>query len=312
MAAQLTVPDRPLTWLVTGSSSGFGLALVRLAQRHGHRVVATSRNPSRTPQLVREVESAGGRWLALDVDDPTSDNLIKNLEADGMQIDVLVNNAGWSIHGPAECFTEEETRAQMETVFFGPYRLARAAVPYMRGRRSGLVVNVSSGAGVEGRESMAVYAAAKAAMDGVCKVLAKEMAPFGVRVLTVQLGSFDTNMGPSVRLASKPIPEDYKGSVLEQVYQVMANSARDGFPADGDHLKAAEVIYQVVTGTGVGRGREAERVLPLGRDLAKGVDDVVAGWNRTMDVFGEVCGNVYLEKNAGERESWYPGSGADK
>ncbi|KAF6818756.1 retinol dehydrogenase 8 [Colletotrichum sojae] len=120
MAAQLTVPDRPLTWLVTGSSSGVGLALVRLAQRHGHRVIETSRNPSKSPSLVHEVESAGGRWLALDVDDPTSDTLIKDLEAQGTAIDVLVNNAGWSIHGPAECFTEEEMRAQMETVFFGP------------------------------------------------------------------------------------------------------------------------------------------------------------------------------------------------
>lgn len=169
MATQLKVPNRPLTWLITGCSSGFGLALTRIAQRNGHRVIATSRKPYKTPDLVREVEGAaadGSRWLALDVDDPNSENFVRDLEAGGTQIDVLVNNAGWSVHGAAECFTEEETRAQMETVFFGPYRLARAAVPFMRARRSGVVVNVSSGAGLGGRESMAVYAAAKAAMDG--------------------------------------------------------------------------------------------------------------------------------------------------
>lgn len=83
-----------------------------------------------------------------------------------MAVDVLVNNAGWSIHAPAEHFTEDEVRAQFETLFFGPYRLMRAAVAGMRRRRLGVVVNVSSGASLEGRDSMGVYAAAKAALDG--------------------------------------------------------------------------------------------------------------------------------------------------
>ncbi|KAK1984973.1 hypothetical protein LZ30DRAFT_709822 [Colletotrichum cereale] len=296
MDIRLIVPDRPLTWLITGCSSGFGLALTRIAQRNGHNVIATSRNPSKHPELQREIENGGGRWLALDVDDPQSGEMIQKLEASGTAIDVLVNNAGWSIHGPAESFTEEETRAQMETVFFGPYRLMRAATPFMRERKTGVIVNISSGAGLEGRESMGIYAAAKAGMDGVSKVLAKEIAPFGVRVLTVALGSFDTNMGPTVRLASRPTPRDYEGSALEKVFKVMAASATEGFPADGDHLKAAQVIYEVVTGTGVGEGKEAERMLPLGRDMAKRVYDVVEGWQRTMRIFGDVCNSVFIEK----------------
>lgn len=83
-----------------------------------------------------------------------------------MTVDVLVNNAGWSIHAPVEQFTEEEVRAQFETVFFGPYRLTRAAVAGMRKRRFGAMVNISSGASLEGRDSMGVYAASKAAFDG--------------------------------------------------------------------------------------------------------------------------------------------------
>ncbi|KAK2009307.1 NAD(P)-binding protein [Colletotrichum eremochloae] len=296
MDNKLSVPARPLTWFITGCSSGFGLALTRIAQRNGHNVIATSRNPSKHPELQREIENGGGRWLALDVDDPGSGEMIHKLEASGTAIDVLVNNAGWSIHGPAEGFTEEETRAQMETVFFGPYRLMRAMAPHMRERRTGIIVNISSAAGLDGRESMGVYAAAKAAMDGVSKILAKEMAPFGVRVLTVGLGSFDTNMAPTVRLASRPTPRDYEGSALEKVYNLLAASATEGFPADGDHLKAAQVIYEVVTGTGVGEGKEAERVLPLGRDMATTVHDVVEGWQRTMGVFGDICNSVFLEK----------------
>ncbi|KAH0429606.1 short chain oxidoreductase [Colletotrichum camelliae] len=296
MSNQLLVPNRPLTWLITGCSSGFGLALARIALKNGHYVIATSRNPQKNPELVEEIEKAGGRWLRLDVDDLKSGDVVKDLEENGTAIDVLVNSAGWSIHGPAEGFTEDETRAQMDTVFFGPYRLMRAVAPLMRERRSGAIINISSGAGMEGRESMAVYAASKAAMDGVSKVLAKEMAPFGVRVLTVALGSFDTNMGPSVKLASRPTPADYEGSALEKVYQVMAASAPDGFPADGDHLKASQVIYEVITGTGIGEGKEGERMLPLGRDMAKRVDDVVVGHQRTMEVFRDVCDNVYLEE----------------
>ncbi|GKT43041.1 uncharacterized protein ColSpa_03222 [Colletotrichum spaethianum] len=103
-------------------------------------------------------------------------------------------------------------------------------------------------------------------------------------------------MGPSVKLASKPTPPDYEGSALEKVYNVMAASFTEGFPADGDHLKAAQVTYEVVMGTAVGQGREAEGMLPLGRDMAKRVYDVVEVWQKTMKVFGDTCNSVFLEK----------------
>ena len=163
---QLTVPQRPLTWFITGSSSGLGLALVRLAQAKGHFVIATSRNPAKTPELVAEVEAKGGKWIKLDVDDRNNAQVIEDLEAEGHAIDVLVNNAGWAVHGPVEAFTEDEARSEMETLYFGPYRLLRAVIPHMRRRRSGIVVTVTSGASLDARESMGVYAAAKAALDG--------------------------------------------------------------------------------------------------------------------------------------------------
>ncbi len=164
--AKFSKPNRPLTWLITGSSSGFGLSLVREVQSHGHIVIATSRNPARTPELVQEVESKGGKWVKLDVDDQQSNKIIDKLESQGTKIDVLVNNAGWSVHNTVEQMTEEEVHGQMETLYFGPYRLMRAVLPYMRQRRYGVIVNFSSGAGIEGRESMGAYAAAKAALDG--------------------------------------------------------------------------------------------------------------------------------------------------
>lgn len=156
----------PLTWFITGAASGFGLALTRLALAKGHRVIATSRDPSRIPELVSEVQKEGGQWLSLDVNDKDAYQLIEKLEAEGTAIDVLVNNAGRSLHGPAESIAEDEVASQMETHYFGPYRLIRAVVPHMRARRQGLILNFSSGAGVDGRDSMGAYAASKAAMDG--------------------------------------------------------------------------------------------------------------------------------------------------
>jgi NAD(P)-dependent dehydrogenase (short-subunit alcohol dehydrogenase family) len=162
------MPQRPLVWLITGCSSGFGLTLARAVQSHGHILIATSRNPSRTPDLVAEVETKGGKWLKMDVDDVNCAQIIEDLEASGNRVDVLVNNAGFSIHACVEQFTEEEVRRQMESLYFGPFRLIRAAVPHMRKQRFGIVVNMSSGAGLEGRESMGAYAPAKAALDGKC------------------------------------------------------------------------------------------------------------------------------------------------
>lgn len=149
-----------------------GLALARAvhASPIGHTLIATSRDPSRTPDLISELtpsSSSTHKWLPLDIDHPTAAlELSTLLEAEGIEVDVLVNNAGWSIHQAAEQFTDDEVRSQFETVFFGPYRLTRAVLPGMRRRRFGVVVNISSGAALEGRETMAAYAAAKAAMDG--------------------------------------------------------------------------------------------------------------------------------------------------
>ena len=156
-----------LTWLITGCSSGFGLSLTRLAQAGGHKVIATSRNPSRTPELVSEIESKGGKWVQLDVNSAQSGDVIAELEKGGDHIDVLVNNAGHSVYAPIETATDEEIRSQMETMYFGPVRLIRAVLPHMRQRKRGVIVNISSGASLDGIPTMGVYGGAKAGLDGM-------------------------------------------------------------------------------------------------------------------------------------------------
>ncbi|KAI0885455.1 putative short-chain oxidoreductase [Annulohypoxylon maeteangense] len=288
-------PNRPLTWLITGTSSGFGESLARLVLANGHKLIATSRNLSRNPDFVAEVNAHGNgsKWLKLDVDNQNSDKFIESLEESGDKIDVLVNNAGYSIYGPMETLTEEELRAQMDTLYFGPVRLIRAVLPHMRKRKYGVIVNISSGAGLEGRDSMGGYAGAKAALDGMSKVLAKEVAPFGIRTLTVTLGTFNTSFGDATRVGKTPLPDVYKGSVADQMIQIMSSGT---FKPNGDKDKAMKALYEVVIGEGVGKGHEAESLLPLGQDMTVRVKTVQEYLGHALEVFGDVCNNVSLEK----------------
>ncbi|KAK4243381.1 hypothetical protein C7999DRAFT_18257 [Corynascus novoguineensis] len=297
MSANFITPQRPLTWLITGFSSSFGLSLARLVQANGHNLIATSRNPARTLDLVAEVERAGGKWLALNVDDKKIGELISNLENSGQEVDVLVNNAGYSIYAPVESFTEEEIQAQTETVYFGPFRLIRSVLPYMRKRRFGIIVNMSSGADLEGRDSMGAYAAAKLRLmrlitriPGLSRVMAKEVAPFNIRVLTVQQGTFNTNMGNATILGKNPLPDAYKGSVADQIMQFMASGK---FQGDGDKDRAMKAVDEVVVGERLGAGRESERLLPLGRDMATGIKTVQDYLhNRFSTLIGILSSNV--------------------
>ncbi|KAH8435090.1 uncharacterized protein LDX57_012719 [Aspergillus melleus] len=288
-----TAPKKQLTWFITGCSSGFGLSLVRFAQAGGHRVIATSRSPSRTPELVKEVESKGGKWISLDVDSPSSGNVITELEATGEEIDVLVNNAGFSIFAPVETTSEAEVRAQMETMYFGPLRLIRAVLPHMRRRRSGIVVNMSSGASLDGRETMGPYAGAKAGLDGLTKVLAKELAPFNVRTLTVVLGTFNTNMPKAGLIGETPLPEDYRGTMAGQMLQVFTSG---NFKPNGDKDKAMKALYEVVVGEGVGEGHEVERLLLLGSDMPPRAEGVQEYLGHAVEVFGAVAKGVNLDQ----------------
>jgi NAD(P)-dependent dehydrogenase (short-subunit alcohol dehydrogenase family) len=310
MSASFTTHKQRLTWLITGCSSGFGLSLTRFAQAGGHRVIASSRNPSASPDLVAEVESKGGKWIQLDVNNPESAQVIEDLEKSGHKIDVLVNNAGFCIFSPIETSAEEEHRSQMESMYFGPLRLIRTVLPHMRKRRFGTIVNMSSGAALDGNPSMGGYAGAKAGLDGMSirnvylhvspnlhsyagltKVLAKEVAPFNIRALTVVLGTYNTNFGNSARFGQASRPDDYNGSVAEQMIQYIPGGK--GKP-NGDKDKAMKTVYEVVVGEGAGTGREAERFLPLGSDMTARVKIVLDYLAQGLEAFKEVTNNVSL------------------
>jgi NAD(P)-dependent dehydrogenase (short-subunit alcohol dehydrogenase family) len=165
----------PLTILITGSSSGLGLSLTRHFLTQGHNVLASSRNPSGTPSLVSEITSQpNGRWLTLDVTSPspiifqTITTVTSSTQHGfGTPIDVLINNAGYSVLGAVEAVDEAVARAQFEVNFWGVLKLIQAVVPGMRERGKGTVVNVSSIAGLQAGASTGSYAASKFAVEGI-------------------------------------------------------------------------------------------------------------------------------------------------
>ncbi|KAL8840229.1 MAG: hypothetical protein Q9170_001436 [Blastenia crenularia] len=274
MAADLTTPRRPLAWLITGSSSGFGLSLVRRVQSQGHNVIATSCNPSSTPDLVEEVESKGGQWVKLDVDDPNSAQVIEGIEKSGQHIDVVIDNAGSALFFAVEQSTEEEVRSMIETMYFGPYHPIRAVLPCMRKRRSGMVVNISSGVSLEGTESMGAYAGTEAGLD-------------------VSVLEYSTRLGSAAVAGMNNLPEDYSGSAVDGMIKTVFGGK---LQAGSDKEKAVKAIYEVLVGEGVGEGRENERFLSLGRDISPRLKLVQDNIAHSVEVFGDVCNNVYREK----------------
>ncbi len=187
--------------LITGTSTGIGLATALALGRAGHSVYATMRNPARAPELGEIVAKEGlpVNVLVMDVDSDSSvKTVIANIYKEAGQIDVLVNNAGIERNGSIEELPLADFRAVMETNYFGPLRCVQAVVPDMRQRKSGCIINVASVAGHIANSPLAPYTASKFALEALSEALAQEMKMFNVRVAIVEPGIIETPMSQSI------------------------------------------------------------------------------------------------------------------
>jgi NAD(P)-dependent dehydrogenase (short-subunit alcohol dehydrogenase family) len=183
--------------LITGTSTGIGLATALTLGRAGHKVYATMRNPSRAPELGERAaqEKLPIKISVMDVDSDSSvKEGIANIQKDAGQIDVLINNAGVERNGSIEELALADFRAVMETNYFGALRCIQAVVPQMRQRKSGCIINLSSVAGRVATSPLAPYTASKFALEALSDALAQEMKMFNVRVAIVEPGIIDTPM----------------------------------------------------------------------------------------------------------------------
>ena len=198
--------------LITGTSKGIGLEAALAFGRAGHKVHATMRNPSQSPELADTAARENLHIIVstMDVDsDQSVSHAIATIHNHHGPIDVLVNNAGVERAGSVEELRLAEFRAVMETNYFGALRCIQALVPHMRMRRSGCIINVTSVAGRIASAPLAPYTASKWALEALSEALAGEMKTFNVRVAIVEPGIIDTAMARRISESSggSPYPQ---------------------------------------------------------------------------------------------------------
>jgi NAD(P)-dependent dehydrogenase (short-subunit alcohol dehydrogenase family) len=228
-------------WFITGAGRGLGADIAKAALAAGHAVVATARNPETVTAVLGENDNLLA--VELDVTDPAAaDTAVKKAVDRFGRIDVLVNNAGSFKAGFFEEISPQDFRTQIETTLFGPVNLTRLVLPVMRAQRSGLVVTISSTAGIVGMEFCSAYAASKFGVEGWMESLTPEIAPFGIRTMIVEPGFFRTELltPQSTTFAALSI-----GDYDERTAQTVAAwKSMDG-QQSGDPAKLADALVQL-------------------------------------------------------------------
>jgi NAD(P)-dependent dehydrogenase (short-subunit alcohol dehydrogenase family) len=232
------------TLLITGASSGFGRALFRAGLKAGHTVVGTVRRDEDRDALEALASDGRSHAVILDVTDFSAIGVkVPALERLIGPIDVLINSAGYGHEGILEESPLGELRRQLDVNLFGAVAMIEAVLPSMRKRRRGHIINITSMAGYIGLPGVAYYTASKFALEGISDVLAKEVAPFGVKVTAVAPGSFRTDWAGRSMVRSPRSIEDYD-ALFNPVRK--AREEKSG-KQNGDPDKAAAVIMDLLT-----------------------------------------------------------------
>ena len=229
-------------WFITGAGRGLGVDIARAALTGGHAVVATARNAD----SVTKALGVHDDLLAVDLDVTDSGAaaaaVAATVERFG-RLDVLVNNAGSFQAGFFEEMTPEAFRSQIETTLFGPVNVTRAALPQLRAQHSGLVMTISSTAGISAAgDFLTAYAASKFGVEGFMEGLAPEVAPFAIKTMLVEPGFFRTELlTPQSTQYAQPSIEDYAERTTATVE---AWKGMDG-KQDGDPAKLADALVEL-------------------------------------------------------------------
>ena len=230
------------TWLITGCSSGFGNVLAEAVLARGDNLIATARNPSSLDDFANRYPDKV-KTCVLDVTKPEEAvAAIALAEKSFGGLDILVNNAGYGLFGAIEEGSPEEYRPMFEVNVFGLIETTRAALPALRRRGGGRVVNLSSVGGISSHAGSGYYCATKFAVEGLSEALAEEVAPFGIAVIIVEPGPFRTRfLGQSLNVAKREMPEYAETAGKRRAYR----ETNDGKQA-GDPKKAVAVILKAI------------------------------------------------------------------
>ena len=269
-------------WFITGAGRGMGVDIAKAALAAGHAVVATGRNPDAVTQALGEADDLLA--VQLDVNDPADAQAAVQAAVERFgRIDVLVNNAGNFYAGFFEEITPGDFRAQVETTLFGPMHVTRAVLPVMRAQRSGLVVAISSTAGIVGQEFCTAYAAAKFGVEGWIESLAPEVAPFSIHTMLVEPGFFRTELlSPESTNYAKASIDDYAERTTQTVAAWNAMNGQQG----GDPAKLATALVQLAS-----RDEPPLRFV-AGADAIATVEQKAKDLQAQVDAYRELSSNL--------------------
>jgi len=233
--------------LVTGSSTGIGQETSLTLARNGFITYATMRNLNKSGDIkaIAAKENLPIRITQLDVtDDVSINNAVQAILSETGRIDVLTNNAGYMLDGAFEHLSMDEIKAQYETNVFGLIRTTQAVLPIMREQKSGIIVNISSGAGRFGYPGGSAYVSTKFAVEGLSESMAYELEPFGIKVIIIEPGVIRTNIFNSVVVAKK---SQDPNSPYTQITQKMASAFEELTKNASSPELVAKVILEAVT-----------------------------------------------------------------
>lgn len=230
--------------LITGCSSGIGLATAVLLARKGMKVYASMRNLESKSRLEAAV-GAKLEMLQLDVTDDSSvkravDAIIKK---EG-RIDVLINNAGYGLRGPVETVRIDEAKALFDVNFFGLMRVTQAVLPCMRQQKSGRIINISSIAGVAAKPDSDLYNASKFAVEAISEAMAPALSKWNVQVCVVEPGPVATDFpGRSLKRGSRSV----EGNPYDKIISVMQAQLNKRFANAQKPEEVAQLIHHIIT-----------------------------------------------------------------
>ena len=233
--------------IVTGSSSGIGMDTAVTLARNGFLTYATVRNIEKSSiiKTAAEKEKLPIKVQQLDVtDDQSVNNAIRTIDSEDGRIDVLINNAGYGLVGAFEDLSIDEIKNQYETNVFGLMRVTQAVLPIMRRQKSGIIVNVSSGAGLFGYPGGSAYVSTKFAVEGLSESISYELGPFGIKVVLIEPGFIKTNFANAMLIAKKA--QNLNSPYSKMMQRMQTNSgemAKNASPVD----VVSKAILEAVT-----------------------------------------------------------------
>ena len=227
--------------VVTGSSSGIGHEIALILARNGFLTYATMRDLQKNSKLksIKDEENLPLEFIQLDVTDENSvKTAVQKIYDDVGRIDMLINNAGYGLTGAFEDLSIDEIKTQFETNFYGLIRTTQAILPIMRNQKSGIIVNMSSGAGRFGFPMGSAYVSTKFAVEGLSESLSYEVEPFGIRVILIEPGMIKTDFSNASIMAKKSIDPNSS-------YAPLMKNMQTGFNKLLENASSPQLVAQI-------------------------------------------------------------------